>query len=53
MLEKNEELCIITEVGIFGQLDIEDPTKKKVKKKDELEALIESSVKTNLDNLSK
>jgi len=53
MLENNEELCLLTEVGVFGELDIEDPTKKKIKKKDDLETLIESSVKTNLDNLSK
>ena len=52
MLEKNEELCTITEVGIFGELDIKDPTKKKVKKKDELETLIESSIVTNLQNLT-
>jgi len=53
MLNKEEDLCIITEVGVFAGLDIKDPTKKKVKKKDELETLIESSVKTNLENLSK
>ena len=52
MLKDTEDLCVLTEVGVFAELDIKDPTKKKVKKKDELETLIESSIVTNLQNLT-
>lgn len=43
------ELNIVTEVGMFGELNIEeDPTSKKVKKKNEdLDALIEEAIITN------
>ena len=45
-------LHIITEVGTFGDLNIKDPTKKKVKKNnEELDVLIEESIKNNLINL--
>lgn len=30
--EEEEEVCVVYEVGSFGDLDITDPTKKKVKK---------------------
>lgn len=49
-MENIEELSIVTEVGVFGELNIEDPTKKKVKEK-EMEALIESVNAENLRNL--
>ena len=43
------ELNIVTEVGMFGELNIEeDPTSKRVKKKNEdLDALIEEAIITN------
>ena len=48
----NEELNIVTEVGVFGDLNIDDPTKKKVKKTDdEMDALIESAIASNVNNL--
>jgi hypothetical protein len=51
-MEKNDELYIITEVGTFGDLNITDPTKKKVKKKNkELDVLIEEAIQENKDNL--
>lgn len=48
-----EELCCVTEVGTFGELDIEDPTvTKQKKKKSELDALIEASIVENASNLT-
>lgn len=49
-----EELYAVTEVGVFGDLDVEDPTKKKVKRKEEeqdLEAIIEAGIAANRQNL--
>ena len=50
----NEEFNIVTEVGVFGDLNIEDPTVKSVKKKnntnyteEEIETLIKESISTN------
>ena len=50
----NEEFNIVTEVGVFGDLNIEDPTIKSVKKKnntnyteEEIETLIKESINTN------
>ena len=49
----SEEMTILTEVGNFGELNIEDPTVKKVKKKKtpNLDKLIEESINNNRDNL--
>lgn len=46
------DLSVVTEVGVFGSLNINDPTAKKVNKKDndkdvELEALIQESIEHN------
>ena len=51
---EKEELCFVTEVGAFGDLNIEDPTAKKTKKKntEDLEALIEAANAENLSTLS-
>lgn len=49
-----EELYAVTEVGMFGELEVEDPTKKKVKKKEEqedIEAIIEAGIAANKANL--
>ncbi len=43
----NEELNIVTEVGVFGDLDINDPTKKKVKNKEEVDKLIQEAIIEN------
>lgn len=44
----DKELSVVTEVGTFGDLNIEDPTQKKVKKQNEdLEALIKEAVAEN------
>lgn len=51
-MSKTEELNIVTEVGVFGDLNIDDPTIKKVKKQEEsLDAIIESATAENLKNL--
>lgn len=48
-----ENLNIVTEVGVFGDLNIEDPTVTNVKKKntdlseEELNKLIQESVRAN------
>lgn len=44
-----EELAVVTEIGVFGGLGIEDPTQTKVKAKD-LDALIEQANAENLKN---
>jgi len=53
--EKDEGLHILTEVGVFGDLDIDNPTAKKVKNKkdemDDIDALIESAIGENSKNL--
>jgi len=49
----DNNMHIVTEVGVFGDLNIEDPTAKKVKKKNEelseseVNQLIEESVQAN------
>lgn len=48
--DNKEELHVVTEVGVFGGLEINDPTKKKVLKKDEMEALIKEAHQSNLGN---
>lgn len=51
MFEKDNDLSILTEVGVFGELDIDDPTAKKVKRKndeEDIDKLIESSIEQNL-----
>jgi len=48
-----DELHIVTEVGMFGDLDINDPTKKKVKKKKKsMEEEIQEAIEENLKNLT-
>jgi hypothetical protein len=44
----NEELYIVTEQGIFGELDVNDPSKRKAKTKEEMDKLIEEANKRNL-----
>lgn len=49
-----EELYVVTEVGIFGELDVQDPTKKKVKRKEneqDLGAIIAEGIAANKNNL--
>jgi hypothetical protein len=47
------ELAYVTEVGTFGDLNIEDPTAKKSKKKQEdLDVLIENAIAENSKNLT-
>ena len=60
-MENNKNLSdmsIVTEIGAFGSLNIEDPTVTKIKKKDNdvdgvddeaLDALIQESVQKNLN----
>lgn len=54
-MEERDELCFVTEVGTFGDLNIEDPTVQgagKKKKKDDIEALIEAANEQNLNTLT-
>lgn len=50
---KDDDLYIVTEVGTFGDIDIDDPTVMKVKKKkkSELDEIIEQAIKENEENL--
>lgn len=48
-----EELHIVTEVGTFGSLNIKDPSKRKIKKDEDLEEVIRQSIEDNKNNLSK
>lgn len=46
------DLYIVGEVGIFGELNIKDPTVTTVKKKrKDIDALIEEAIKENQENL--
>jgi len=45
------ELSIVTEQGVFGDLNISDPSKKKVKKASDLEEVIREATEENLRNL--
>jgi hypothetical protein len=51
--DRDQELHIVTEVGTFGDLNIDDPTKKKLKKAQDLDAVIREATETNLNNLTK
>ena len=50
--EEEQEVCIVTEVGTFGDLNIVDPTKKKVRKMDDLEEIIREATEENSRNLT-
>lgn len=51
MFDKDDNLNILTEVGVFGELDIDDPTAKKVKRKkdnmENIDKLIEEAIENN------
>jgi hypothetical protein len=54
MKREEDELCVVTEIGVFADLNISDPTKKKLQKADSgLEAVIEQAIKDNEKNLIK
>lgn len=48
------ELSFVTEVGVFGDLDINDPTIKNAKKKknDNIEEMIAEAITENANNLT-
>lgn len=52
-MEENNDLSYVTEVGVFGSLDIEDPTviEMKKKKKKEMDDLIQEAIEENKKNL--
>lgn len=50
-MEENNELSYVTEVGVFGSLDIDDPTVIEMKKKKEMEELIKEAIENNKKNL--
>lgn len=52
MVEGQEELCVLMEVGCFGDMPI-DPTSVKAKKKKSLEQLIAEAEEENRQNLIK
>jgi hypothetical protein len=45
-----EELHVVTEQGMYGDLEVKDPSKRKLKE-EEMEALIEKATQENLKNL--
>lgn len=45
------ELNIVTEQGVFGDLNIADPSKKKVKKAEDMNEVIRQSIEKNAKNL--
>jgi len=54
MTNDNDELFVITEVGTFGNLNIVDPSKKKLERQNEdIMTVIKEVTRTNLDNLTK
>lgn len=46
------DLHVVTEVGVFGDLDIQDPTLKKVQEKSELDQEIADAIARNRANLT-
>ncbi len=52
-MEENNDLSYVTEVGVFGSLDIDDPTviEMKKKKKKEMDDLIQEAIEENKKNL--
>ncbi len=54
-MSKESEYEIVTEVGTFGNLNIDDPTVRKIKKKadgQDIDQLIRESIDANRRNLS-
>jgi hypothetical protein len=52
IIMKNEKLSIVTEVGTFGDLNIQDPTSKETEKlnndsPDDIEEIIKQSIEKN------
>lgn len=43
--KKNDEVVILTEVGVFGSINIEDPTVQKINKKQKGDPLIDDVIK--------
>lgn len=54
-MERNKELEIVTEVGVFGDLNIKDPTIKKINKANDkdVDVLIKEATAANLNNFSR
>lgn len=48
--EKQEEYSLVMEQNVFGELDINDPSKKKINRKS-MEELIKESIEENRKNL--
>lgn len=50
----NEEMVVLTEVGAFGDMEIDDPTVKKIKKpnQEDLESMIQEAIAENASNLT-
>lgn len=45
--EELEGMHVVTEQGMFGELDVEDPSKKKIKTKEEIQKEIDAAVEKN------
>lgn len=56
-MSDKEKMYIVTEVGCFGDLNLQDPTVQKTKNKESKEQsikdMIEESINTNRDNFIK
>lgn len=52
---KTDELYVVTEIGTFGELDVEDPTIESVnrkKKTTNIEETIREAIQENFNNLT-
>ena len=51
-MDNSKEMHIVTEVGTFGSLNINDPTKKKIKPEDQdIDSVIKDAIAENAKNL--
>jgi hypothetical protein len=50
---EDEKLYVVTEQGMYGEMEINDPSKKRVLSKKELDKMIEEANQQNLENLTK
>lgn len=51
---ENNDLHVVTEIGVFGELDVEDPTVNNVKKKNKdvnVDEIINEAIQENLNTL--
>lgn len=52
-MDKDAQYEIVTEVGVFGSINIDDPSRKKIESKDSLDELITEATNANRQNLKR